>query len=108
MPRFLSHSRLALLCLLAASAAFAQPPPSRLLSSSSTTTAAVPRTTGIPSASRKMLDAGFQVGMSPSGQTPTDAQLQRVNVALVLSVHADFATTSGPSSRSSMSQGGGV
>ncbi len=55
-----------------------------------------------------MLDAGCQVGMTPTGQTPTDEQLQRFNVALVISVAPDFATDLAPRLEKFMNQGGGV
>ncbi len=57
---------------------------------------------------QEMLDEGFAVGMMPRGKTPTDDELQRFNVALVISVRDDFATDLQPKLERFMRQGGGV
>jgi hypothetical protein len=56
---------------------------------------------------QEMLDAGFQVGMTPAGQT-TDEQLKHFNVALVLAVAPNFATDLQPKLEKFMNAGGGV
>ncbi len=57
---------------------------------------------------QEMLDEGFAVGMMPRGKTPTDDELKRFNVALVVSVGADFAADLQPKLERFMAQGGGV
>ncbi|MBU4286343.1 MAG: hypothetical protein KKD76_05485, partial [Verrucomicrobia bacterium] len=57
---------------------------------------------------QEMLNAGYEVGQCPSKKTPTDEELKQYNIALVCSIHADFATDLQPKLEKFMKQGGGV
>ncbi|MBU4286092.1 MAG: hypothetical protein KKD76_04215, partial [Verrucomicrobia bacterium] len=57
---------------------------------------------------QEMLNAGYEVGQCPSKRTPTDEELKQYNIALVCSIHADFATDLQPKLEKFMKQGGGV
>lgn len=57
---------------------------------------------------QEMVEAGFQVGMTPAGKTPSDEEMKKFNVVLVISAGRNFATDLQPKLERYLNAGGGV